>query len=300
MTEPDRPGSSASRQAGEASLKPSSPSPQPPAATERGPSASHSPDAIEQQHQQGPLPPQFQPLFTLVTDSTTRATHHPRVHYVFSDDDPDILTEALAQRHSSLTSAEHEPSPMHGSSGSGAPPDPAQERAIVLDLVPKEDGSAGYEVAWASSLSADWAVTSAQVSRMEDDTPAAPGAQDDGAGSANLMLRIEGVGIEGGSGASSASRQRGGKGASPLATGDGGELQLSTASGTRSRQAAVEEDYGLLIDEFEKRMGVLRKVVSAGEDRQRKVATDMDQTAQEQAPPRLEVDDEAGHVAEGD
>ena len=239
------------------------------------------------------------------------------MHYVFSDDDPDILTEALAHHHGSLTSAEHEPSPMHGSAGSGsgsgesgAPPGPTvQERAIVLDLVPKDDGSAGYEVAWASSLSADWAVTSARVSRMEGDDAAAAGGGgggalgddgDGGSGGANLMLRIEGLGIEGGgSGASSTTRHRG-KGSSPLAAGDGGELQLSTASGSTSKQAAVEENYGLLIDEFEKRMGVLRKVVSAGEERQRKVAADMEKATQEQTQSRLEGEEEERIAPGGD
>lgn len=47
------------------------------------------------QHAQDPHPhPQFQPFFTLVEDANTGEYHHPTVHYIFSDDDTDILTEA--------------------------------------------------------------------------------------------------------------------------------------------------------------------------------------------------------------
>ncbi|KAF4985942.1 hypothetical protein FDECE_16223, partial [Fusarium decemcellulare] len=37
-----------------------------------------------------PMPP-FEPLFTLLTNSTTNTTVHPRIHYLFSDDDPSLL-----------------------------------------------------------------------------------------------------------------------------------------------------------------------------------------------------------------
>ena len=82
----------------------------------------------------------FEPLFTLITNATTNTTIHPRVHYLFADDDPSIL-----------------PGP--------APPDPTH-RAVVLDLVPAseagdgaEQGSSGsgWAVAWASSLSPGFA-----------------------------------------------------------------------------------------------------------------------------------------------
>src|SRR5690242_4545073 len=36
----------------------------------------------------------FQPFFTLIEDSTTREHFHPTVHYIFADDDADIITEA--------------------------------------------------------------------------------------------------------------------------------------------------------------------------------------------------------------
>lgn len=39
----------------------------------------------------------FQPFFTLVEDANTGEYHHPTVHYIFSDDDTDILTEAAVR-----------------------------------------------------------------------------------------------------------------------------------------------------------------------------------------------------------
>ncbi|OQE35121.1 hypothetical protein PENCOP_c014G02801 [Penicillium coprophilum] len=38
--------------------------------------------------------PAFQPFFTLIEDAHTSDYHHPTVHYIFSDDDTDIVTEA--------------------------------------------------------------------------------------------------------------------------------------------------------------------------------------------------------------
>ncbi|OJJ96211.1 hypothetical protein ASPACDRAFT_46978 [Aspergillus aculeatus ATCC 16872] len=36
----------------------------------------------------------FQPFFTLIEDANTSEYHHPTVHYIFADDDTDIVTEA--------------------------------------------------------------------------------------------------------------------------------------------------------------------------------------------------------------
>ncbi|KAJ5262599.1 hypothetical protein N7524_007904 [Penicillium chrysogenum] len=38
--------------------------------------------------------PAFQPFFTLIEDAHTSDYYHPTVHYIFSDDDTDIVTEA--------------------------------------------------------------------------------------------------------------------------------------------------------------------------------------------------------------
>jgi hypothetical protein len=48
----------------------------------------------EYQEHQAASPPAFQPFFTLIEDAHTSDYHHPTVHYIFSDDDTDIVTEA--------------------------------------------------------------------------------------------------------------------------------------------------------------------------------------------------------------
>ncbi|KAH8429067.1 uncharacterized protein LDX57_006737 [Aspergillus melleus] len=48
------------------------------------------PSAPSHHHQSPP----FQPFFTLIEDANTSEYYHPTVHYIFSDDDTDIVTEA--------------------------------------------------------------------------------------------------------------------------------------------------------------------------------------------------------------
>ncbi|KAJ5121012.1 uncharacterized protein N7515_008973 [Penicillium bovifimosum] len=48
----------------------------------------------EYQEHQPASHPAFQPFFTLIEDAHTSDYHHPTVHYIFSDDDTDIVTEA--------------------------------------------------------------------------------------------------------------------------------------------------------------------------------------------------------------
>lgn len=50
-------------------------------------------DAGGLQHQQQDRRP-LQPFFTLIEDSVTHEHFHPTVHYIFADDDADIITEA--------------------------------------------------------------------------------------------------------------------------------------------------------------------------------------------------------------
>ncbi|KAJ5413572.1 hypothetical protein N7465_005877 [Penicillium sp. CMV-2018d] len=53
------------------------------------------PEAHHEESQEQPLShPAFQPFFTLIEDAHTSDYHHPTVHYIFSDDDTDIVTEA--------------------------------------------------------------------------------------------------------------------------------------------------------------------------------------------------------------
>ncbi|CRL27443.1 unnamed protein product [Penicillium camemberti] len=55
-------------------------------------------DGPEDHHEEGQEQPfshpAFQPFFTLIEDAHTSDYHHPTVHYIFSDDDTDIVTEA--------------------------------------------------------------------------------------------------------------------------------------------------------------------------------------------------------------
>jgi hypothetical protein len=58
--------------------------------------------------------PNFQPFFTLIEDSVTNEHHHPTVHYIFADDDPDIIVEAACRSLETLDPSqqrahEHEP-----------------------------------------------------------------------------------------------------------------------------------------------------------------------------------------------
>lgn len=230
-----------------------------------------------QQQDQREQPPPFQPLFTLVTDGSG-ATHHPHVHYIFSDDEPDHLTDVLAQY--SARHQYHQPDTVSSGARSGTPA-LANDRAIVLDLVAKPPTSSdtapgggvnGYQVAWASSLSADWAVVSATLAPMTsaaaDTSAAAQPANDAAAASSSspperLMLRIEGVDLAGGGGpaphraASNSSMMR----------------DVSSGSGSGSSGGAPhQEDYNALVHEFDSRMAVLRKVVDAGAERQAKLA----------------------------
>ncbi|KAI0975428.1 hypothetical protein F4678DRAFT_325362 [Xylaria arbuscula] len=203
-------------------------------------------------------PPPFAPVFTLVDNTSTRSTHHPHVRYIFSDDDPDILTQALA---------ECERADVDGS-GSGLAP---ANRAMILDLAPDDDGH--YNVSWASSLSPSWAVLNAQLSQISPPSSDAghgggsgPGdaGTDNNSRSDRLMLRIEGIEMNT---AGSQSELR--------ISDEAGHQRSGSASGSgqRERERSREADnYSGMVEEFEKRMTTLRSVVNASEDRRKKIA----------------------------
>jgi hypothetical protein len=190
-------------------------------------------------------PPPFDPLFTLLTNTTTNATVHPHVHYLFADDDPSILASTAPSTD-----------------------DPAH-RALIVDLAPNRDGSAGWSVSWASSLTRDFAVTDTQLSLQPhteadaDDEDADPGR---GAQRGSLMLRIDGVERE------------------PVDPNRSDSLP-SSGSGPIAR-----DDVDGLLDDFRRRMGVLKKVVGEGE-RRRHV---QQQRQRQQDEERQDDDDAAG------
>lgn len=139
----------------------------------------------------------FQPFFALVDDASSGDVAHPAVHYVFDDDDPDVVTaaslRALGADDASVTTMRRVSSELDGEVG--APEEPRDvlpplrpgvlERYVLVDMA--QDG---HTVVSAKSLSTDWAVTGTSVG-------AAP-TFDEGAGrdpgqAGGLMLKVEGL-----------------------------------------------------------------------------------------------------------
>jgi len=90
----------------------------------------------------------FHPFFTLVEDQHAQVIHHPTVHYIFADDDTDMITNAALKI--AMTPA---PDP---SSKSRKPE--TEERYLLLSL-----NECGQGVQKAQSMSAEWHVSSADM-----------------------------------------------------------------------------------------------------------------------------------------
>lgn len=174
--------------------------------------------------------PPFEPIFTLLTNTTTNTTVHPRVHYLFSDDDASAV----------LTAPQTDP--LH--------------RALVVDLAPPANPSGKWTVSWASSLTPDFAVTASQLSLQQHGSGSGTNEGDEGenneAASSSVMLRVEGVERE----------------AVPADTKPtNANLRGSSSSGGSAAGIIGREDVDQLTEEFKRRMGVLKKVVDEGERR---------------------------------
>lgn len=124
----------------------------------------------EDQTEDAPLPhpPDFKPFFTIITDPVTGIHHHPTVHYVFSDDDPALLTSA------SLASLDA------GQNGADTEDGSVEERYVVVDMA-----ADGKNVLSAASMSPNWQGLKATVAQA----PSWGGAGNGGNG---LMLKVEG------------------------------------------------------------------------------------------------------------
>lgn len=59
-----------------------------------------------------PAPTNFKPFFTLIEDANSSDYHHPTVHYIFSDDDAELVTEASLRV---LETGHHATSPRNDS-----------------------------------------------------------------------------------------------------------------------------------------------------------------------------------------
>jgi hypothetical protein len=239
--------------------------------------------------------PPFSPFFTLINDASKEGageTIHPRkIHYIFSDDDTsELLTSSLihslhptnspSASQSQFVSASRELSSSKTSSSSSAgikSRKPAKEKAkaemkereervVIVDI--DEEGTGVKSV---SSLSSTWQVLSASISNAptfdstsSSDDPASQNMQERG-----LMLRIEGVGVQ------------------SLVSGDVVE--------ERKEGSALlgEEEMSLLLDGFDRKMGVLRKILESRTSREELVG------GGDGLEEREEIGGTGGGVAEG-
>ncbi|KAF7715932.1 Uncharacterized protein PECH_005729 [Penicillium ucsense] len=96
--------------------------------------------------------PPFQPFFTLIQDAHTSEHFHPTVHYIFSDDDTDIITEAALRSldvqqddqpgqkstNKSPSGAQGSEDPVEGDKTSLLPPPipGVREKYIIIDIEP--------------------------------------------------------------------------------------------------------------------------------------------------------------------
>ena len=112
-------------------------------------------------------PPDFKALFTLIEDSETDDHYHPTVHYIFSDDDPEILTSAALAALDSNQDASRA--------------DDIEERHVIIDMA-----ADGKSVTSASSMSPDWQALKTTIRR------APSWGEDSKSADIGLMLKISG------------------------------------------------------------------------------------------------------------
>ncbi|KAL1647797.1 hypothetical protein SLS58_002598 [Diplodia intermedia] len=250
------------------------------------------------------LPPaNFSPFFTLVEDAGTGEHHHPAVHYVFSDDDPDLHT-AVFMRALGDTTTTAPPSPTttrhhphhhivdhlepHEAGGGGGggqggaaaaagggghiipPPTPGvKERYVVVDLTP--DGQA---VAGATSLSRSWQVVGTSIGP-------APSFGEDSGNEADGIGGSGGVGDMGGGGGG------GNRGTAAAAAQQQQGNETVIAAGLAEARKAAGDDLvgGLeeLLRRFDGGVDVLGKIV--GPDVEVLVMQQQQQQQQYQQPP---------------
>jgi len=115
-------------------------------------------------------PPDFRPFFAVIEDPETGEHIHPTVHYIFSDDDPEILTSAALDaidRQQNIPEDE----------------DTGEERYVIVDMA-----ADGKTVASVSSLSPHWQAVSTTV------VPAPSWGDDAKNTDRGLMLKLSGQG----------------------------------------------------------------------------------------------------------
>ena len=112
--------------------------------------------------------PDFKPFFTLIEDRETGEHHHPTVHYIFSDDDPEILTSAALEALDAYGKDAQQADRMDG-------------RYVIVDLA-----ADGKTVVSASSLSKDWQAVRTSITQAPSWGDSAQ-SEDKG-----VMMRISG------------------------------------------------------------------------------------------------------------
>ncbi|KAF1949925.1 hypothetical protein CC80DRAFT_427917 [Byssothecium circinans] len=149
-------------------------------------------------------PPDFNPFFTIVEDTTTGEHYHPLVHYVFADDDPAIVTAAAMRsmglddtkflpRTENTSHSEHHEDISDEEEGhqedvveSPLPPPliGGREHYLIIDVA-----ADGHTVTHAQSMSPDWQITKAGVRNAPSFDHESPNQ--------GYMLQIEGVEMPG-------------------------------------------------------------------------------------------------------
>ena len=231
--------------------------------------------------------PPFAPFFTLVNDTTIGNTYHPaQVHYLFSDDEAsDVLRDALirscsgnnildAQPPAAATlgqSAEGETSSSSAAQskkGKGKGVEKArvgdtkkmiqkerEERVVIVDVNESGDGiKAVY------SANPTWAVLGAEIANAP--TWDGAEAEDASAGSyaeRGLMLKIEGVGV--------------GEAADEVAASNKAKRDSECKVGESGSGLIGEDEMQNLLDGFDKKMAMLRRIVNSGEEYRKSRAT---------------------------
>lgn len=118
-----------------------------------------------------------------------------------------------------------------------------EERAIIVDVNERGDG-----IISTSSLSSCWQVINADIMNAPTFNNANTGDSATEEGERGLMLKIEGVGIAG-----SAEGE----------LGDSGEKRKG--KGVAESSVMTDEEMQTLLEGFDRKMGLLRKIVASGE-----------------------------------
>ncbi|KAL9625578.1 MAG: hypothetical protein Q9160_000291 [Pyrenula sp. 1 TL-2023] len=78
----------------------------------------------------------FTPFFTLIADKTTGAHFHPAVHYVFADDDPELIATAACDQLARDETTSQEASSTRGVMGNSSKKGRQNEHVLILDVAP--------------------------------------------------------------------------------------------------------------------------------------------------------------------